>query len=96
LLSGASNERGTSKSFLDSSGEVKEELFMEKGKYVCVPWATFVPLWIMLIGTIIVSFLNTGVVVFNMPIETFIVCWLSFPYIIICAVVHITRGNKEA
>ena len=66
----------------------------EGKEYVKVPWNSFIPHAILLIVSCSLVFIDTGIIVFHMPVETFIVNWLTFPYVLFFAFLHISKGKK--
>ena len=57
-------------------------------KYVKVPWKSWIPLPILLLIVIVPVTFESGVMIFNMPIETFIAVWFSFVYYIAAALLR--------
>ncbi len=64
-------------------------------KYVKVPWKSFIPSFVLLLMVLVPCFINTGIKVFFMPIETFIVAWLSFVYYLVAALIQIYLTVKK-
>ena len=66
--------------------------------YVRVPWKLFTYQWGVFIAIGLFVFVKSDIYIFGLPLESFVVSWLSFAIILVSTFVYIlvkNRGDEE-